>query len=111
MTLSFSAKISSVTSHSLTDTTTIGAGGSGTGTPQSAGGSGSGTDGPSGTPVKASASLAGSFANKKTSANSNTENREFSLTINVHAVQDAMPAGMAKVLAIFEECILRSVVH
>ena len=52
-----------------------------------------------------SAALSASFSNTKTQQNSNTEQREFSMRIQVKAVQDTMPEGMAKVLGILVDSI------
>ena len=53
-----------------------------------------------------SASLTASFSVQKTEKNSNSEQREFSMQVYVRAVQDEMPAGMAKLLGVLEDAIL-----
>jgi Protein of unknown function (DUF2589) len=54
-----------------------------------------------------SASLSGSLSSKKdsTSTKSSRYSVEYTIDVNVHAVQDDMPAGMAKVLNILTDAI------
>lgn len=53
----------------------------------------------------ASTTLNASFSNQKASSSSEEVKKDYSLNIKVHAVQDDMPAGMAKILDILEENI------
>lgn len=53
-----------------------------------------------------SASMSASYSNQLTVANSNTEQREFSMSIYVRAVQDTMPQGMQRILSVLEEAII-----
>lgn len=53
----------------------------------------------------ASTTLNASFSNQKSSSSSEEVKKDYSLNIKVHAVQDDMPAGMAKILDILEENI------
>lgn len=53
----------------------------------------------------ASTSLSASFSNQKSSNSSEKVQKDYSLNIKVHAVQDDMPAGMSRILDILEESI------
>ncbi len=55
--------------------------------------------------INASTTLNASFSNQKASSSSEEVKKDYSLNIKVHAVQDDMPAGMAKILDILEENI------
>lgn len=91
VTVNFNAKISSVTSASTTSNTTSSVVGS---LSAHVGGF--------------SASMTASYSNQVSEANSNTEQREFSMSIYVHASQAELPAGTAKLLSILEEAIMIS---
>jgi hypothetical protein len=52
------------------------------------------------------ASFSSSYSSQNTRRNSNTEERTFEIEVTVKAVQDDVPAGMAKVLDILEEAIV-----
>jgi Protein of unknown function (DUF2589) len=52
-----------------------------------------------------SSSFTSSYSSQQTNRNSNKEEREFSLSVFVRAVQDDMPSGMEKILDILEEAI------
>jgi Protein of unknown function (DUF2589) len=56
-----------------------------------------------------SSSLKTSVSSQTENKYSNTEAREFSMMVRVEAVQDEMPGGLAKVLSILEEAILKGV--
>jgi hypothetical protein len=57
----------------------------------------------------ASASMTASFSSQISTKNTNKEEREYSMMVRVEAVQDEMPGGLAKVLSILEEAILKGV--
>jgi hypothetical protein len=46
-----------------------------------------------------------SYSNQEAKKNTNNEEREFSMSVELKAVQDDMPPGMARVLDILEEAI------
>jgi uncharacterized circularly permuted ATP-grasp superfamily protein len=50
-----------------------------------------------------------SFSGRNTETRSNTEERQFSLTVFVKAVQDGMPGGMRRVLNLLEEGFITGV--
>lgn len=58
----------------------------------------------------ASTSLSASFSNQKSSSNSEKVQKDYSLNISIHAVQDDMPAGMSRILDILEESIVTKTV-
>ncbi|MDE6133162.1 MAG: DUF2589 domain-containing protein [Oscillospiraceae bacterium] len=55
--------------------------------------------------IKAGTTLNASVSNQKSTSSNETVKKDYSLNIKVHAVQDDMPAGMAKILDILEETI------
>ena len=90
--ITFNAKISSVTTASTTSNSTVDLA-------AKAGGTYAGV----------TASLSASFSAQETKANSNSEQREFSMNIYVHASQAPLPAGTAKLLSILEEAVIISI--
>lgn len=58
----------------------------------------------------ASTSLSASFSNQKSSNSSEKVQKDYSLNISIHAVQDDMPAGMSRILDILEESIVTKAV-
>lgn len=52
-----------------------------------------------------STSATSTFSNQVTAANSNTEQRAFSISVYVKSVQDALPNGVTKILSILEDAI------
>ena len=52
-----------------------------------------------------STSASSFYSSQKTTQGSNTEQREFSMAVTVHAVQDEAPKGMLKLLSTLEEAI------
>ena len=52
-----------------------------------------------------SSSFTSSYSSQETKKSSSKEEREFSLSVFVRAVQDDMPSGMEKILDILEEAI------
>lgn len=58
----------------------------------------------------ASTSLSASFSNQKSSSSSEKVQKDYSLNISIHAVQDDMPAGMSRILDILEESIVTKTV-
>jgi uncharacterized circularly permuted ATP-grasp superfamily protein len=50
-----------------------------------------------------------SFSSQSTATRSNTEERQFSLTVFVRAVQDGMPGGMRRVLNLLEDGFITGV--
>jgi Protein of unknown function (DUF2589) len=59
--------------------------------------------------ILASASMTASFSSQVSTNNSNEQKREYSMMVRVEAVQDEMPGGLAKVLSILEEAILKGI--
>ncbi len=50
-----------------------------------------------------SAQMSASYSSQSRATRSNTEKREFSLSVEVMAVQDEMPGGMKRVLSLLEQ--------
>ena len=89
VTVNFNAKISSVTQSNSTAASSM-----------STEGSASASFGGINTHLQAS------YSNQQTEQDRNTEQREFSMAIYVKAVQDAMPAGMQKIMSVLEDAVL-----
>jgi len=53
----------------------------------------------------AKTSLSASFSNQKSTNSSEEVKKDYSLNINIHAVQDDMPAGVSRILDILEESV------
>ncbi len=53
----------------------------------------------------AKTSLSASFSNQKSTSSSEEVKKDYSLNINIHAVQDDMPAGVSRILDILEESV------
>lgn len=90
-TIDFNAKISSVKKSSINSDTSLSATVSGS----------------YGSKLFSSVSFEASVSSKISTKYSNEEQREFSMAIHIEAVQDEMPAGMAKMLSLLEEAIYR----
>ena len=92
--ITFNAKISSVTQTQTFSNATASVSGSA-----------------SGTFAGIHASLSASYSNQETQQHSNSEQREFSMAIYVHAQQAALPPGTAKLLSILEEAVITSILE
>jgi hypothetical protein len=88
-TITFNAKLTSVTLRSTDTDTSLGVEASG-----------GGTFGP------VTAEFKAKFSTQLTTSDSNKEEREFSMKIFVRAVQDEMPSGLARILSILEQAVL-----
>ncbi len=90
MTIDFHAKLSDTVIDTKTSDTSVSA-------------SMEGSYGAFWTPVKVNFRV--SASTKTTASTTSTQKREYSMDIHVRAVQDAMPAGLSKILDILEDAI------
>lgn len=66
------------------------------------------TNGTDTTQYSSSAAFKAQFASQRTEKNSNSETREFSMSVHVKAVQADMPAGTVRLLQLLEDAIFQA---